>query len=482
MWSIQKSPQYNKTLMADQDRKYQNDQFTLFAWMWAIAILLHYSTSSTEIWDKWLHFDPVHTPLIAIICIFAAIVVFYPKSQRALLALTIAFVIETWISLPWVADHFFMEFLFCIGLLATWIYQAAKNKTFQLNRGEVFETVAPLGRWLLIIMYFYGTFHKFNDVFLDPEQSCAVVMFNGLPFPFDVSDSVFFAYLAIYGTLVLEAVAMILLLIPRYKYYGMLMGMSFHFLVGITSYGTISHFSSLCFALHILFISPDALSRLRQYIGDRKYIYTRILPIITGSGIFLSFIFARYALWTATNTLWAVYGILIMLFVAKFGNQQLDKYPKTYLISKNAVVNTLSLFFFLQCLSPYIGLKTNTSIAMFSGLKTENGNINHVVFDQPVYLFDYQKNIATIIESNVPSIKGHRDSNLGMVYFELLRYFNEFPNASFVTYTRDNDNNRVYVLEKTDGIVEYRNFLEYLESKFVSFKPVILAEKPGCTH
>jgi hypothetical protein len=359
---------------------------------------------------------------------------------------------------------------------------AIKKKSLRLDRGEVFETVAPLGRWLLIVMYFYGTFHKFNDVFLDPEQSCAVAMFNGLPIPFDVSKIPVFSYLAIYGTLIMEAIAMVLLLIPRYKYYGMLLGMSFHFLVGITSYGTISHFSSLCFALHILFISPDALSRWKNYIGPREILFTRIFPVATLSGVLLSFIFARYALWAATNTLWAIYGVLIMLFVARFGNQPLDRYPRSYLVSRNAAVNFLSIFFFLQCLSPYVGLKTNTSIAMFSGLKTENDFTNHIMLSKPLYLFDYQKDIATIIDSNVPSIKGHRDSNLGMVYFELLRYFNEYPHEAFVTYTRGNDRDRAFVIKKTEGIVGTDSFLHYLELKFVSFKPVILEEKPGCTH
>jgi len=60
-------------------------------------------------------------------------------------------------------------------------------------------------------MYFYGTFHKINPGFMSPHSSCAVPFIGGFPILRDLLGPGWLEYLAIYGTLVFEAIAMLLL-------------------------------------------------------------------------------------------------------------------------------------------------------------------------------------------------------------------------------------------------------------------------------
>jgi len=50
--------------------------------------------------------------------------------------------------------------------------------------------------------------------------------------------------------------------------------------------------------------------------------------------------------------------------------------------------------------APYLGLKTESPIAMFSNLHTEGGISNHLLFSQPPYLFDYQSKVVKVLDTN----------------------------------------------------------------------------------
>jgi hypothetical protein len=64
-----------------------------------------------------------------------------------------------------------------------------------------------------------------------------------------------------------------------------------------------------------------------------------------------------------------------------------------------------ALLFFPLCavlngLCPYLGLKTETSFAMYSNLRTEAGQSNHLIVRKPLSLADYQTNLVRIVDSS----------------------------------------------------------------------------------
>ena len=54
---------------------------SMFIWLFAIATIWHYSSSSKELYNYWLQFDPVITPLIAMSIVTAFIAAQFGKKR-----------------------------------------------------------------------------------------------------------------------------------------------------------------------------------------------------------------------------------------------------------------------------------------------------------------------------------------------------------------------------------------------------------------
>ena len=207
---------------------------TVFIWLFAISSIWHYTSSARDIASYWFKYDPLVTPLIFISIGTGFIAACFPDKTRALLWLAVGQLVAVLARFPFVADHRVMEMFLSLSIVLSFCYLAFRRKTWKISTTELFDLFSPVGRWLLIIMYFYGTFHKINAGFLTPESSCAIPFLNGFTLPASVLSQPWIQYAAIYGTLIFEFTAMLLLLSARTKYYGMLLGMSFHFMVGIS--------------------------------------------------------------------------------------------------------------------------------------------------------------------------------------------------------------------------------------------------------
>jgi hypothetical protein len=131
---------------------------------------------------------------------------------------------------------------------------------------------------------------------------------------------------------------------------------------------------------------------------------------------------------------------------------------------------------FVTCLSPYLGLKTESSIAMFSNLHTEGGTTNHLVFSRPLYIAGYQEQVATIERSSNSAMQENADRHLGLVRFELEGWMQYHP-REWVTFTM----NGVRYKRATSATfpIAERNLLE---RKLLIFKPVDVARPKRCTH
>jgi len=136
----------------------------------------------------------------------------------------------------------------------------------------------------------------------------------------------------------------------------------------------------------------------------------------------------------------------------------------------------LPLLYFLSCLSPYVGLKTESSITMFSNLHTEGGETNHLFFPAPPYIFNYQRDLVTIIESSSPWLMRHaRKENL-LVLFSLKEYLRQNP-QHWVTYTLNGQ-----TIRKATAADFIHQRAGMLERNLLLFKPVDFKRPKICTH
>jgi hypothetical protein len=96
------------------------------------------------------------------------------------------------------------------------------------------------------------------------------------------------------------------------------------------------------------------------------------------------------------------------------------------------VLVILPLLVFANGLMPYVGLKTETSWAMFSNLRTEGGVSNHWLIPPGAQVFDYQDDLVEIVSSSNGDLQALTDERQLVPYFELRRR----PEAA-VTYLRN---------------------------------------------
>ena len=461
---------------------------SIFIWLFAIASIWHYMSSGGELLHYWLRFDPVITPLIAIAIITSLIVAVFPNRTPAVLAFAGAQVLVNAVRFPFIADHLVMELALHLGILLSFAWLALKRRSTDIRTEEMFELFSPVGRWLLIVMYFFGTFHKINPGFMSLESSCAIPFTSGFPLPNAVLIHPVSQYTAIYGTLVLEALAMVLLLSSRTKYYGMLLGMSFHFMIGISSFGTLAHFSAFALALHVLFLPSTVGQRLYADpwlpAGLRRETAWQAATIVF---VMLQVLFAIHLLETRegylVNSLFAALAIVMMTMVFKHGQVRSEDAP--YRLKASPLgLNLIPIWFFVYCTSPYIGLGTGGVLAMFSGLRMEGGISNHYLIREPLRLFPYQDTIVYFESASNPSLRMAVEQKQGLTMFDFQRHFMHRENLLLPLTVTVNGTTHTLDTPESVGVFGQEFFTEqsWFERKYMSFRLVDAARPDRCRH
>lgn len=461
---------------------------TVFIWIFAVSSIWHYTSSSTEISRYLLQYDSLVTPLIILSIATAFVAASFPNKTWALLTFSLGQLLAIGLRFPFVADHLVMELFLNLSIVASFCYLAIAQKTFRVSTSQIFELFSPVGRWLLLIMYFFGTFHKINPGFMNLDSSCAVPFLAGFPLPDALLAQEWVQWAAIYGTLIAELVAMLLLLSSRTKYLGMLLGMSFHFLIGISKFGTMAHFSAFAMALHALFLPSSFGGRISseafvpQFLKnvDTFRIFTIALIVLQLTfGLHLGFTRQGYLV----NSLYAVFGLTLFCLVLRHGQIRLDDAPYR-LRSSLLALNVIPVWFFLHCMSPYIGLGTGGVTAMFSGLRTEGGISNHYIIREPIRLFSYQDDVVYIDDAQNPSLIAAKEDGQGIVLFDFQRHFMKKDRLMLPLNLRVNEVS--YSLNDPESfqrfVKERFSTQSWLEQKYMSFRLVDQPRPNRCRH
>jgi hypothetical protein len=128
-------------------------------------------------------------------------------------------------------------------------------------------------------------------------------------------------------------------------------------------------------------------------------------------------------------------------------------------------------------------LKTETSFAMFSNLRTEGGTTNHLIVRRGLRLASYQEDLVTILDSSDPELQRLADLEYRLPYFEfrsyLSRRISRHAGAIRVGYRRGetetwiDDATRDPALAAPDAL---------LSRKLLYFRPVPLRTNAECRH
>lgn len=467
-----------------------SDSLRIFAAMWAMAMLFSSLSHTPMLFGSW---GLKHQLLEMAVILNALYVMWRPSHLRALLSLASLMCVLYIARMPVSSNNQTISTYMNLAIVVV----AGTQLFFSRNPDDAqtltYERLRFVAKSLLAIMYFFGIFHKINTDFLDPAVSCATALYIPLTREFGLEDNLIGRYLAIYSTFVIEAIAIVCLYVRRFFWFGLVVSLPFHYVIPISAYSYYMDFSSLVFALYMLSMPREsalslytiASSFTRKVMGLRPGAAALVIlaaALLAGTAI-VSWLALEFSdrstriLWhSAWLVVWAVLGGVAMIFIIRSALVSTAHWTFVGSGKRPWWLYLFPVALFVFSWSPYFGLKTESSIAMFSNLHTEGGQTNHLLFPSPPYLFPYQQNTARIIASS--DLRFLPDDHAGhhLVEHDLALRILRNPDDWF-TYVM---NGKLYTRVDAATYTGYRP--NFIEQKLLAFKPVDYRRPKICTH
>jgi hypothetical protein len=385
--------------------------FKVFSILWAFAILIHQGRAGLF---AGVSFD--------VALDLAVLYVLLRPSPKALVVLAGVQLVTFGWHLPFETNHWWLLTFGDVAILLSALPFALKKRS--LDEAAWFDSFAPTLRLHLLILYGFVTLAKLNDGFLNPALSCSTTMYNWLVGKLPLLPKAETAGpLAIYGTLAIEGALIALLAIRRTRPITLLFGTLFHIVLGVNGF---YNFSASLLPLYALYLPPElwermvglvrAEPRLAALVERVRSLVThpRAVPVVLGGALAvmvaielgisdmdlrrrasrLGFLAVWFCVTTAVTALLA----LALLRTRAAGAPPLRFAPAGPLLWATPVLIVFN------GLCPYLGLKTESSFAMFSNMQTEAELWNHVLMPRSMRVFHFQDDLVSIVSSDHPEL------------------------------------------------------------------------------
>ncbi len=385
----------------------------IFATIFALFSIFHFSNYAFG-----YKFFPPSWDLLLVLAAALALL-FRPSSRRLLFALMAISTLSTVLQAPVYSNHTIVRSAALIGYWLSFIVAMLRNDPFE----RIFDRFAPAGCAALLVMYFFGIFHKINTDFLNPATSCATALWRMMPWPLSSMQGPVIDYTAIYGTFIVEGLIAAALLTRRLRHWGIAAGIGFHLLLSLSAYAMYITFTTISIALHTLFLTEEA-ARKTLASPTVRYVRAKLDQPIDKLAVI------GLCLWVAVFAFGGHYTLvtltvlpLVLPFcwaVLRYGGT-IDNERRPV----PAIGIIVGALFFANCAMPYLGLKTAQSINMFANLRLEAGVSNHLVFSAERRPFGYLDEIVT-----------YEESGQHQVYYDVLAWLRRHPDRS-VSFVKD---------------------------------------------
>lgn len=452
------------------------DALSVIAVLWAGQTLVQLTSvpNSTALpqtagWDAMVNWtgSSAIAGWLAFICSIATLL--FPKKLTLFLALIAA---ATWHYIsdwPFVSNHLILDTFISVAMLGAAVV-VLKARVFNANsaspseRIEIVEKFSPVVVAMFMLMYYFIVISKMNESFFDSQISCMYAMYSSFLMKdniLSVAGSIVSIELLFWTFMILEWFLPIMLMIRKTRLLAIYIGVPFHFLLGVMGH---YWYSSLVLTLYAIVALPAivaAMPSIIDRIGEGR-LHTLKL-IFRAYLVTLAAAFVATAIFAPQEGLFgykvvvlhwaAVAGIvgLLIVFSAGWAHFREGVFSVTHtprmLSDAPGGLWVIVILMCLNSLSPYIGYKTTNSIAMYSNMRTENGQNDH--FFMPRFpLFGYQADLVEVLDSSnldIAKLKGwpvlYGDPDIRLptyiTYFELRRAVSRTEDAGlWVRYKR----------------------------------------------
>lgn len=400
---------------------------SIFSSMFALFSVFHFFNYMLEYQRFPPQLDQIFL-LVAAICLFLK-----PQSARLLWLLMLASTISAIAQAPVSSNHTIVRNFVVLGYWLSFFYAMFKG----LKWSDVFTNFTMAGQGSLLVMYFFGVFHKINTDFLNPETSCAVTLWTRMPAPLTYIDGPIMHYLAIYGTFAVEGLLVLMLFTRRFRHIAVVCGILFHLLLALSGYAMYISFTTLAISLHCLFLNEESSLQIynSKFMHEVRLRTRNPIYYFLFIALILSLIVAG-ALKQYTLVTVLVFPLILPFCYAimRYGASRQPLLKADHKMSAGVIGAFLTTAFFLNCAMPYMGLKSAQTINMFANIRLEGGVSNHLIFKNPPGPFGYLEDVVRIDTANSDKRLVLLDpERYGIVYYELLDFVDKNPDA-FVSY------------------------------------------------
>ena len=401
----------------------------------------------------------------------------------------------------WTPNHtFFIALANLVILAALWrVAPGLRGPASEraAARERALEWFAPSLVWMLVAFYAFAVLHKLNVDFFDPEVSCAAHLYGRIAgrYGFLPPRSPELGTLALWGTIAVEALIPLLLVLRPARLFGVLLGFGFHFMIAQYPRGQLCSFASMLYAIYFLCLPRplvDELTRQVDAVGAR--LAARSSPRQRQAGVIgLTLVvvaggaaaYARHPLllYDYCNGLWNLWvlAVLALGMSSVWRSGTAAPGPLFYPAPRSAIgVSMIGVVIFVG-LNPYLGLRTETSWSMFSNLRTEVRS-NHFFVPEALAVFPFQRDLVEILESDDPYLQTLASSSRRLLpLFELRRRLSRARDISI----RFRHRGQEHALVIRDGRHSYPGLDEpapWLLDLWLHFRPVDTDPKMRCSH
>jgi hypothetical protein len=459
------------------------DRLTIFSHLWAIAGLCE--------WTRWTWTETGWAWVLLVGSLALAVL---PNSVACLAVLATAQALFTALAAnrPW--NHGLFMALMNVVILASIARGLVERRTSgggaaPLDREALVDTFGPALRLSLILLYLLAFFHKLNADFLNPDVSCTGVLLGWLDRSYRILPLERWAVvLGIWSTYFIELTVPLLLCFRRTVYVGLAIGAAFHLF--LSQFGGLHGFAAMLFAVYFLFLPKAFTARVAErfstLLESIDWPATRRLglPVVAGAMLVVGKVLGHYFGTSHIYRGLLFWDLWLLGVIVVFGRDlaRVPTMPADFTLRQRwAPLWAAPLVVFLNGLSPYVGLKTETSWAMYSNLRTEVHG-NHLIVPASAKVFGYQDDLVEILDSSLPALKEYAGSDVQLTFFEFRRLCSAATDDFSVSYRRNGEDHGLAVAGGVASDPAACRAHPWLVGKLLRFRPVDAGAHARCRH
>lgn len=396
-----------------------------FARLWGVGIVAHLLANPA------VGRDGAGIRVAAVVGGAAAIGLVLRPSDRRLLGLVSGLtLVHAFLEAPFIGNHWVLAAAISVAILVS------------LAQPDPWAWFAPTARWMLLGFYAWAAFNKLNAGFFDPTTSCGLAYTNqllgswGLPL---VPAGGGAAVASAAGTALVELSVPVLLMIPRTRRWGVMLGMAFH---GLISFDLDQHFfdfTSLLLALFGLFLADETAERLDGRVRLSGWVKGLVagtlgVLVVVASVAPVTLVTIRlletgmFVTWIPFLT-WVLAAVFIEVVIRGGEASRELRLPSPGRVPAAVLVGLVVL----NGLTPYLELKTGYGWNMYANLVTAGGESNHFVIRRTFPLTDGNADPVMILATDDLGLAAYIDSGWALPERNLRHYLADRPEAT-VTY------------------------------------------------